>query len=83
MKRVEISIEEKVRYTSSIVFEVPDDFDEKKLNLMLDELERKSESTIDVARLLEKSGFKVLEKVESFPYSPDDAEIEIFDYEFI
>jgi hypothetical protein len=80
VKKLELSIEEKLRYTRHMTIEIDPNMSEDRLNDILDHVQKKAEFPDDMSILLERQGIKVLKDVDSDTDSPDDCEIEILDY---
>ncbi|QQO40674.1 hypothetical protein 000TH008_246 [Bacillus phage 000TH008] len=83
MKKVGISVEEIIHYTSEIFVERPDDMSDDQFEDILDYAERECRdadgNVTDIVFYLEEAGLKVTEYAESFPHSPSRSEIAIED----
>jgi hypothetical protein len=79
MPKVTVYIEETLKYQREITIETDENFDETEFNLTLDEIERRANTADDVALLLERCGYKILENPDS-DSCLHDSEVEIFDY---
>jgi hypothetical protein len=81
--KVRLTIDETVRYQSTIIIEQPEDMTDDELEEILKKVERKCSrdgSVKDVAFFLkEEYGIDVLEVNDSFPDNPTDSEVEIID----
>jgi hypothetical protein len=80
--KVKLTIDESVRYQSTIIIDQPDNMTDDDLEEILKKVEklcRMDGSAQDVADYLEHYGIKVLEVNDAFPNHPSGSELEIID----
>jgi hypothetical protein len=80
LKKLTLTIEEKLMYTRHMTIEVDPNMSEDQLNRILDHAQKNAEHPDDLSIVLERQGIKTIKDVDSDLSSPDDCEIEIFDY---
>ncbi|MFV1457593.1 hypothetical protein [Bacillus mycoides] len=87
MAKVEISVEETIKYRSTITVEVSDNLSGNDLNEILDKVEEKHKydgGAKDIAHTLSRShGIHVVYIASGFPESPSSSEVEIEDFTFV
>ncbi|HHY72670.1 MAG TPA: hypothetical protein GX497_05500 [Bacillus bacterium] len=82
MKKVELTIEENIKYRGEVIIKQPNTMNDDELEEIVRKVEKecKYDSAKDVAYVLENTyGINVLEVSSGFPDSPDDSELEIVD----
>ena len=80
--KYQITIVEKLQYRKTITVDVPDHLTEQEFETLLDRAEKRSMNASDVPLVMENWGIITLEQDGIEDYSgPDDAEIEIEEYE--
>jgi hypothetical protein len=83
MKKVAIHVEETIRYDDEIIVIQPKEMSDEEFEKLLDKAEKKNRtfngSAKDLASILDDTGIKVESQSFSFPESPRDSELEIFD----
>jgi hypothetical protein len=80
--KVRLTIDETVRYQSTIIIEQPEDMTDDELEEILEKVNRLCHidgSVQDVAIALEKYGIHVVKVNNSFPGEPSGSELEIID----
>lgn len=84
MKKVIVTITEKLEYNREIIVGVPDDMTEEQFGKLLDQVQHGLDHAEDVACGLNRlnKDIKIIEQVDNDLSSPDDVEVEIFDYDF-
>ncbi len=81
MKKIRIQVEEKLIYNHEIEIEVEDDFEEDKLNRILNRVQMQSDNLSDVVIHLEEANIDVVEVSEMDLSSPNHWEIDIPDFD--
>ncbi|MBG9791232.1 hypothetical protein ABD76_01240 [Paenibacillus dendritiformis] len=76
-------MKEVLTYEREAVISLSDDAVPGTINGVLDKAERLSETADDVTYHLRKLGCGIVEDVDSDLSSPDEMEVEVFDYEII
>ncbi|PEA87494.1 hypothetical protein [Bacillus thuringiensis] len=80
MRKVEITVEERIKRKISYDFNLPDHVSEIHMNIIIARVERRSDCADDVVHLLQKEihGLKV-RKIDETDLNFDDAEIISYD----
>ncbi|BFH10592.1 hypothetical protein WJ0W_004711 [Paenibacillus melissococcoides] len=81
--KVRIRIKEVLTYDREAIISIPEDVPESKINKLLDEAERRSDMADEVIHHLRKLGCGIVEGVDYDLSSPDETEVEVFDYEIM
>ncbi|MDG0871044.1 hypothetical protein L5D93_00285 [Paenibacillus thiaminolyticus] len=81
--KVRIRIKEVLTYEREAVISLPDDVLPGTINGVLDKAESRSDTADDVIHHLRKLGCSIVEDVDSDLSSPDEMEVEVFDYEIM
>ncbi|MBY0054111.1 hypothetical protein H7K32_21090 [Brevibacillus agri] len=82
MKQVILKVTETLSYGREVKVEIPDEMTETELNNVLDAALR-GEYMSDFIYILERKGLKLIGQVDEDMSSPDHAEIECDEYEFV
>ncbi|TRY23656.1 hypothetical protein FOI68_20530 [Brevibacillus sp. LEMMJ03] len=82
MKQVILKVTETLSYGREVKVEIPDEMTEAELNNVLDAAQRE-EFMSDFIYFLERKGLKLIGPVDEDMDSPDHAEIECDEYEFV
>lgn len=85
MKKVEISIQEILRYERKAIIEIPDDMSEDKLNKIFNIAQRRADSAEDITYIIDAldNDIKIVEHPDVDLSSPWDSEIEIDEFDYI
>lgn len=83
MRRVTLSIEEKLVYRREIDVLIPDEWDEADLEDVLERAERSNDMLSDFMYDLKKAGVDISEGWDDSLDSPDSGDVECDDYEFL
>lgn len=82
MRRIEIRVTEKLRYTRSVLVDVAEGFTDTDLEKLLDKAERHSGTVDDVTIILtDDPRVKLAERPDNDYDSPDYTEVEIDEYD--
>ncbi|AKO92019.1 hypothetical protein BEH_07835 [Priestia filamentosa] len=83
MQKVEIQVEESVRYEDTIQVIQPTDMSDEQFDKILNQAEKENRrfegGAKDLASILERLGIKVVSQTFNFPESPRRSELEIID----
>jgi hypothetical protein len=82
VKRVKLSVEEKLRYRRTIFVDVPDEMDEKEIERILDKAQ-KQEYLSDFMYVLDANGIENPDGYDDDLQSPWDSEVECDEYDIL